>query len=77
MSRKNKRDETAVQNFLASLTGLTMHEAYENARYDRRVYGWSDATTEAVILGIGRWFDEHDDAPTELAREERNLLDRS
>jgi len=49
-------DRVAVENFLASLDGLTAHDAYENARMDARSYGWNAATLEAVINGIGKHF---------------------
>lgn len=56
-------DRVAVENFLASLHGLTAHEAYENARFDRRLYGWNDATLEAVINGIGTHFSRRKAVP--------------
>jgi hypothetical protein len=49
-------ESVSVANFLASLDGLGMHDAYENARADARSYGWSDATLKAVIDGIGEHF---------------------
>jgi hypothetical protein len=52
MTRKINR--VAVANFLASLTGLTLHEAFTNARMDARSYGWNDATLKAIIDGIAR-----------------------
>ena len=49
----SKRERDAVDNFLASLSGLTQHEAYENARLDARLYRWSAEALEAVVTGIG------------------------
>jgi hypothetical protein len=52
--KSRSRELYQAANFLASLDGLTQHEAYENARLDAKLYRWSDATLTAVIEGIGK-----------------------
>ena len=49
-------DRVAVGNFLASLDGLTAHEAFTNARMDARSYGWGAPTLKAIIDGIAKHF---------------------
>ena len=49
---KRNREANQAANFLASLDGLSQHEAFENARLDARLYKWSDETLETVISGI-------------------------
>lgn len=55
-ARKGGADEGAVMNFLASLSGLTAHEAFENARLDARTCGWSEETLGAVVDGVAAHF---------------------
>jgi hypothetical protein len=43
----------AVQNFLWSLSAhADMNEALMNLSYDSILYGWNDATFEAICVGI-------------------------
>ena len=49
-------DQVAVDNFLASLEGLTVSEAFANLRADARSYRWSAATVDAIARGISKRF---------------------
>ena len=51
-----KRDQTAVDNFLCSLHGLTYQEAIGNAELDAHSYGWSRETVAAIRAGVSRYF---------------------
>lgn len=53
---KRGADATAVANFLASLDGLTVAEAYANLRQDAASYGWNAATRNAIVDGIAKTF---------------------
>ena len=47
----------AVQNFLWSLNeNAPMREALENLTYDTMLYGWNDATLEAISVGVIEYY---------------------
>jgi hypothetical protein len=46
----------AVDNFLASLNGLSAQEAFANLRQDSAAYGWDAATRTAIAEGITKHF---------------------
>jgi hypothetical protein len=47
-------DRVAVANFLASLDGMSITDAFANARADGKSYGWNAATQTAVSSGIAK-----------------------
>ncbi len=51
-----KIDRAAVDNFLASLDGLTAQDAFANLRADADSYGWNGATRTAISNGIAKHF---------------------
>jgi hypothetical protein len=55
-SGRTAPDRVAVDNFLASLGGLTAQAAFANSRQDARAYGWNAATVDAVARGISEHF---------------------
>jgi hypothetical protein len=46
----------AIDNFLASLDGLTAQEAFANLRADAKSYGWDGPTRTAIAEGISLHF---------------------
>ncbi len=46
----------AVENFLGSLNGLSITEAYENLNQDARAYKWNGPTRTAIAQGISQHF---------------------
>ena len=66
-------DKVAVENFLASLGGLTAVEAFGSARQDGKSYGWNAATQNAIASGIAKHFAAKRDARA-IAREEGRAL---
>lgn len=53
---KSAADRVAVENFLASLAGMSITDAFANARADGKSYGWGAPTQNAVAEGISRHF---------------------
>lgn len=49
-------DKVAVRNFLASLDGMSITDAFANARADGKSYGWNYETQTAVARGISKHF---------------------
>lgn len=62
-------DQVAVANFLASLDGMSITDAFANARADGKSYGWNAATQTAVANGIARRFQSASSPRCEYAPE--------
>ena len=50
-SKKNVK-RIAVENFLSSMGGLTVSDAYGNLGMDARLYKWNAPTRNAISKGI-------------------------
>jgi hypothetical protein len=46
--RSERRANEALDNFMASIHGLTLDEALANAELDARSYGWTREQTRAL-----------------------------
>lgn len=54
--KRRSQRAVAVDNFLASLDGLTAQQAFANLRLDAKSYGWDGPTRTAIAEGISRHF---------------------
>jgi hypothetical protein len=50
------RDDVAIANFMASLDGLTLHEALANIELDAGACGWSRTTVRTLASRVRTYF---------------------
>jgi len=56
MKKNNGIKRIAVENFLSSLSGMSVTDAFANLRSDARSYGWNAATVNAIAEGISKHY---------------------